>query len=108
PPAAAGPPPPPSGVRDRGRARPRRHPGRCAVTGLQGHCDPAFAPVRDELAAALGSGAETGVSLAVIVDGAAVVDLWGGTADPATGQPWAEEIGRASCRERGEVSRGTG
>ena len=61
------------------------------MTGLQGHCDPAFAPVRDELAAALGSGAETGVSLAVIVDGAAVVDLWGGTADRATGQPWAED-----------------
>lgn len=61
------------------------------MSGLRGHCDPAFAPLRDELAAALDSGAETGVSLSVIVDDTDVVDLWGGVADPDTGRPWAED-----------------
>src|SRR5699024_2692970 len=59
--------------------------------GLHGHCDPAFAPLRDELDTALGSDAETGVSLSVIVDDTVVVDLWGGVADPDSGRAWTED-----------------
>jgi CubicO group peptidase (beta-lactamase class C family) len=34
---------------------------------------------------------EVGAALCVYQEGHAVVDLWGGIADPATGRPWAED-----------------
>ena len=58
---------------------------------VEGHCDPAFEPVRDALAEALVSGFEVGAALAVYVDGAAVVDLWGGYADAARTRPWRRD-----------------
>src|SRR5882672_3717559 len=58
---------------------------------VEGHCDPAFEPVRDALAEALASGFEVGAALAVYVDGKAVVDLWGGYADKARTRPWRRD-----------------
>ncbi len=65
--------------------------GRGATASVEGHCDPAFEPVRDALAVALASGLEVGAALAVYVDGAAVVDLWGGYADAARTRPWRRD-----------------
>jgi CubicO group peptidase (beta-lactamase class C family) len=56
---------------------------------VDGTCDPAFEPLRDLLASNLASGADVGASVAVVRDGATVVDLWGGEARP--GEPWAED-----------------
>ncbi|MBN9621316.1 MAG: beta-lactamase family protein [Actinobacteria bacterium] len=58
---------------------------------VDGTCDPAFAPVRDVLAASLESGADLGAAVSVYVDGRRVVDLWGGTADERTGRPWRRD-----------------
>jgi CubicO group peptidase (beta-lactamase class C family) len=59
------------------------------MTEVQGHVDPRFAAVRDALAANIESGEELGASVYVDVDGEAVVDIWGGAAEP--GKPWAED-----------------
>ncbi|MRG60047.1 serine hydrolase [Agromyces sp. CFH 90414] len=58
---------------------------------LGGHADPRFAGLRDEFAARLASGDELGASLAVILDGETVVDLWGGWADAARTSPWRSD-----------------
>ena len=58
---------------------------------IHGHCAPEFEPVRDELARNFRERGEIGASVCVTLDGEAVVDLWGGTADPETGAPWNED-----------------
>jgi len=58
---------------------------------VHGHCASGFEPVRAALAEILTSGAEVGAALAVCVDGAAVVDLWGGHADAARREPWGRD-----------------
>ncbi len=58
---------------------------------VNGHCDPAFARVRDALAEVLVSGFEVGAALVVYVDGRAVADLWGGYADLARSRPWQRD-----------------
>lgn len=58
---------------------------------LEGHVDDRFAGLRDEFARQLESGEELGASLAVIVDGEPVVDLWGGWADPERTSPWQRD-----------------
>src|SRR4051812_18895122 len=58
---------------------------------VQGTFDPAFEGVRDALAANLDSGADVGASVAVIVDGDTVVDIWGGHIDEAKTQPWQQD-----------------
>ena len=55
---------------------------------VHGTCDPAFLAVREEFGRNLAERGELGAALHVSVDGRAVVDLWGGTADPATGRAW--------------------
>ena len=55
---------------------------------IGGHCDPAFAGVRDAFAENFARGEEVGAAVAVYVDGRPVVDLWGGLADHRTGRPW--------------------
>ncbi len=57
----------------------------------EGHCDPAFAGVRDAFDGNLARGADLGASVAVFVDGSLVVDLWGGVADERTGRPWMRD-----------------
>jgi CubicO group peptidase (beta-lactamase class C family) len=60
-------------------------------TVVQGHCEPGFEPVRAALVEVLTSNAEVGAALAVIVDGHAAVDLWGGHADAARRRPWQRD-----------------
>lgn len=56
-----------------------------------GHADPAFADVKAVFEASLETGDDLGAAVAVVVDGRAVVDLWGGVADRRTGRPWTRE-----------------
>lgn len=62
-----------------------------APAPIDGHVDPRFAGLRDEFARQLAAGEELGASLAVILDGETVVDLWGGWADPAHTAPWQRD-----------------
>jgi CubicO group peptidase (beta-lactamase class C family) len=57
----------------------------------EGTCDPRFAEVREEFERGFAERGEVGAAVAVTVDGEAVVDLWGGVAEPETGRPWAED-----------------
>ena len=95
------------------------------TTALEVHgiCDVRFARVRDALGENFNKHGEVGASLAVMVDGRMVVDLWAGHADAERTRPWerdtivnawsttkgivatcahrlVDEVGRASCRER--------
>lgn len=58
---------------------------------IHGDWDPAFAGVMDVLAANLADGEDVGASVAVVVDGRTVVDIWGGLADSRAGRPWQRE-----------------
>ncbi|MGW4214011.1 serine hydrolase domain-containing protein [Lentzea sp. NPDC004789] len=58
---------------------------------IQGTCAPQFDEVRAEFERNFAERGEVGASVHVTLDGEPVVDLWGGVADPVTGQPWAEE-----------------
>jgi CubicO group peptidase (beta-lactamase class C family) len=55
---------------------------------IQGHCDAAFAPLRDAFAANFERHGELGAAVAVMRHGEMVVDLWGGWRDPARTQAW--------------------
>jgi CubicO group peptidase (beta-lactamase class C family) len=55
---------------------------------LHGTCDPAFALVREEFERNFAERKEVGACLCVTIDGATVVDLWGGIADKYSGRPW--------------------
>ncbi|KAH8650053.1 beta-lactamase [Xylariales sp. PMI_506] len=57
---------------------------------IGGTCDPEFQGLRDFFEQSVLSGDEHGASIAVNVDGKDVVNLWGGYADAAKTQPWAE------------------
>ena len=61
------------------------------MTEVSGTCDARFAPVRDALAEQLAGGEELGASVVVDVDGATVVDLWGGWRDAARTAPWQRD-----------------
>jgi CubicO group peptidase (beta-lactamase class C family) len=58
---------------------------------VHGTYDDRFAPLAEELGRQLDSGEEVGASIAVTVDGASVVDIWGGFADEARTKPWEED-----------------
>ncbi|MFF2371735.1 serine hydrolase domain-containing protein [Agromyces sp. NPDC058110] len=57
---------------------------------IHGHVHDDFAGLREEFERQLASGEELGASLAVIVDGETVVDLWGGWADPDRTAEWQQ------------------
>jgi len=57
---------------------------------VQGVCEPGFEPVREAFVKNFEKGLEVGASVAVTRDGAPLVDLWAGDADPQ-GRPWAED-----------------
>jgi CubicO group peptidase (beta-lactamase class C family) len=61
------------------------------MAGISGRCDAPFGRLREVLAAAIDGGDDLGGSVAVTVDGAPVVDLWGGWADPDRTRPWTED-----------------
>lgn len=58
---------------------------------IHGTCDVRFTPVLDRLVANFAAGWETGASVAVVVDGRSVVDLWGGYADAACTRLWQHD-----------------
>jgi CubicO group peptidase (beta-lactamase class C family) len=61
------------------------------MADVQGTCDERFRGVRAVLEANLDSGADLGASVAVTLDGAPVVDLWGGWASGDRTQPWTAD-----------------
>ena len=63
---------------------------RQAIPGglVEGSCDPRFAALADEFVRNFVERGEVGASLALTHEGRTVVDLWGGTADAATGRAW--------------------
>jgi CubicO group peptidase (beta-lactamase class C family) len=58
---------------------------------VHGVCDPAFARVAEAFADNFSAREEVGAAVCVYADGVKVVDLWGGLADPQTGQPWERD-----------------
>ena len=56
-----------------------------------GTCDPAFAAVRDAFEEGFEERGELGAAVAIHLNGAPVVDLWAGLADPVLGRPWQED-----------------
>ncbi len=58
---------------------------------IQGHCDPRFQAVREELERNFRDRGEVGASVCVLVEGRTVVDLWGGFADRARSRPWERD-----------------
>ena len=61
------------------------------MTQIHGTVSSPFEPVRDLVEAQLRGGTETGLSLAVDIDGQLVVNLWGGYRDAARTQPWQSD-----------------
>lgn len=59
-----------------------------AIAGL---AQPRFRAVADAFAESFAGRPGMGAALCVYVDGEPVVDLWGGTADERTGEPWTEQ-----------------
>ncbi|HET6795183.1 MAG TPA: serine hydrolase domain-containing protein [Acidimicrobiales bacterium] len=62
--------------------------GTVNMAEVHGSCDHRFERVREVLSANLDSGADLGASVAVYLDGEAVVDIWGGWRDPDRTVPW--------------------
>ncbi|WP_290059893.1 serine hydrolase domain-containing protein [Amycolatopsis solani] len=60
------------------------------MADIQGSCDRGFEKVGEALAASLDDG-DVGASVAVVVDGEPVVDLWGGHLDAARTTPWERD-----------------
>jgi len=58
---------------------------------VSGKCTPKFERVREEFERNFKEREEIGASVCVTLDGETVVDLWGGTADVDTGEPWKED-----------------
>ncbi|MGW0838719.1 serine hydrolase domain-containing protein [Streptomyces sp. NPDC002787] len=61
------------------------------MADLHGVCDERFAKVAALLSGNLDAGDELGASIAVLVDGELVVDLWGGWADQGRTAPWRRD-----------------
>jgi CubicO group peptidase (beta-lactamase class C family) len=61
------------------------------VTTIKGWVAPDFQGVKEAFQANFDAGSEVGAAFAAYHRGEKVVDLWGGIADPATGQPWEED-----------------
>jgi len=58
---------------------------------IRGQCDSKFSGVQEVFAENFASKDEIGATVAVYLDGVAVVDLWGGYADAARTRPWDED-----------------
>lgn len=58
---------------------------------IHGTCDPAFSSVREAFSANFAEGLEVGACCAVFVDGAKVVDLWGGYTDETFSDEWKRD-----------------
>jgi CubicO group peptidase (beta-lactamase class C family) len=58
------------------------------MADVHGTCDSSFEGVREALANSLDAGTDVGASVAVLVEGQPVVDIWGGFADEGRSRPW--------------------
>jgi CubicO group peptidase (beta-lactamase class C family) len=58
---------------------------------VHGECDPRFEQVRKVLASSLEAGADLGASVALVLDGRMVIDMWGGWADVEQTRPWERD-----------------
>jgi len=58
---------------------------------IDGSCDPKFRKVREAFEENFRSRNEVGAAVSVTIDGAPVVDLWGGLADKDTGRAWTRD-----------------
>jgi len=65
---------------------------------INGVCPPKFQAVREAFAANFATHGDVGASVAITIDGALVVDLWGGFKDLGRTTPWARDtiVGVAS------------
>ena|ERR1700733_11080472 len=61
------------------------------MADVHGTCDSRFEGVRETLAKSLEAGTDVGASVAVLVEGEPVVDIWGGFADEARTRPWERD-----------------
>jgi len=61
------------------------------MADVHGTCDGSFEGVREALANSLDAGTDVGASVAVLVEGQPVVDIWGGFADEARSRPWERD-----------------
>jgi CubicO group peptidase (beta-lactamase class C family) len=61
------------------------------MTAFEGFAAPGFERVADEFTRNFAERGEAGAAFAAVVDGRAVVDLWGGLADRANGRPWRRD-----------------
>jgi CubicO group peptidase (beta-lactamase class C family) len=57
---------------------------------VNGHCDPAFEPVREAFRANFEEGSEIGAAVAVQIDGRTCVSLWAGLASRADQTEWTQ------------------
>src|SRR5690349_24714717 len=72
---------------------------------VEGVCAPRFARVREEFERNFAERGEVGASVCVTVDGQTVLDLWGGTAEPATGRAWDRDtIGHVWSATKGATA----
>jgi CubicO group peptidase (beta-lactamase class C family) len=62
-----------------------------AVTGIEGEFDERFDGVAEALSRNLDQGLDIGASVAVVIDGEPVVDIWGGHKDPKRSEPWERD-----------------
>jgi len=61
------------------------------MADLHGSVAPGFERVRAAFARNFDEHGEVGGAVCVVLDGRRVVDLWGGSADPLTGEPWLSD-----------------
>jgi len=61
------------------------------AVAVEGTCDQRFELVRQEFERNFTERGEVGASVCVTVEGRTVLDLWGGTADAASGRPWERD-----------------
>ena len=61
------------------------------LLSVDGHVAPGFEGVRQAFEDNFRVRGDVGASVAVYLEGAPVVDLWGGLADPARGRPWERD-----------------
>jgi CubicO group peptidase (beta-lactamase class C family) len=61
------------------------------MADVHGTCDGSFEGVREALANSLDAGTDVGASVAVLVEGQPVVDIWGGFADEGRSRPWESD-----------------
>lgn len=58
---------------------------------VNGYCAPEFVGVREAFERNFREHGEVGAAVTVMLDGEAVVDLWGGHADAAGTRPWERD-----------------